>query len=84
MSVKRIKAFRLENGHVGVTMEMSLHAWAVLATVAAHGGYFSASDYLAALVNMQVENDCAELGLWPAEAEQQGDEADPFGDGIPF
>lgn len=84
MSVKRIKASRLENGHVGVTMEISIKAWAVLTTAAAHGSHPGAADYLAGLVNMQVMRDREELGLWPDDAGCDKDDADPYGDGIPF
>lgn len=84
MSVKRSKARRLNDGQVRVTMDMSVAAWAVLETAAAQDGYFGAADYLAALVNTQVNRDEAELGLWPREADYHDDDADPHGDGIPF
>lgn len=77
MSVERISARRHHNGNVLVTMELPIAAWAALETAAACGSHPDAADYLAAVVNMLV------LEASP-RPDYEDDDADPYGDGIPF
>jgi len=58
-------------------MELPIAAWAALETAAACGSHPDATDYLAAVVNMLV----LDASLSP---DYENDDADPFGDGIPF